>query len=95
MFKKLVFTLAVLGLLAPGAMAAEKLNINSATMEELAANPAVGPDFAEKIIQYREGVGDLTSADDLNDIEGMNPERIKNIQDNFVIEGVTEVDCNC
>lgn len=96
MLKKLVLMLALAGFCAaPGAFAAEKLNLNSATLEELSANSAVGPEFAEKILRYREDVGDFTSADDLKEIEGLDPAKIKDIEQNFIIEGVASADCNC
>ena len=41
-----------------------KLNVNTATEEQLAAIPEVGPELAAKIIQYRSEMGDIFALDD-------------------------------
>jgi competence protein ComEA len=47
--------------------------INSATVEELDTLPGVGPELAERIIQYREVNGPFASLDDLDAVEGIGP----------------------
>lgn len=75
--------------------AADKANLNTATEEELAANPKIGPDLAKKIVEYRENVGDFTKYEELREIEGMTDTKIKEINESFEIEGVASFDCNC
>ena len=53
------------------AMAAEKANLNTATLSELSADPNIGPDLAAKIVEFRENVGDFTKYEDLKEIEGV------------------------
>lgn len=94
--KKIIFSLALALICCAGsAFAADKVNINTATQEELAACPAVGPELAKKITEYIQNVGDFTSYDDLKDIDGINDSKIKDITQYFVIEGVESFDCNC
>lgn len=77
------------------ALAADKLNLNTATAEELAKAPCIGPELAKKILEYRENVGDFASPDDLKDVEGIDPAKAKEIEQNFEIKGVASADCNC
>ena len=77
------------------AMAAEKANLNTATLSELSADPNIGPELAAKIVEFRENVGDFTSYDDLKEIEGVDDSVIKKINERFQIEGVASFDCNC
>jgi len=95
--KKIVFSLALLAALALGmnAEAAEKLNLNSATQEELAADPAIGPALAQKIVDYRSDMGDFGGWEDVKAIEGMTDALIKKLEEKFQIVGVEGVDCNC
>ena len=77
------------------AMAAEKANLNTATLSELSADPNIGPELAAKIVEFRENVGDFTSYNDLKEIEGIDDAKIKQINEKFQIEGVASFDCNC
>lgn len=56
-------------LLAPGMM--DKININSATLEDLEALPGVGEKTAEAIISYREKNGPFQSIDDIVNVSGI------------------------
>ena len=77
------------------AMAAEKANLNTATLSELSADPNIGPELAAKIVEFRENVGDFTKYEELKDIEGITDTKIKQINEKFQIEGVASFDCNC
>ena len=77
------------------AMAAEKANLNTATLAELSADPNIGPELAAKIVEFRENVGDFTGYNDLKEIEGIDDAKIKQINEKFQIEGVASFDCNC
>ena len=75
--------------------AAEKANLNTATEEELAADPKIGAELAKKIVEYHENVGDFTKYEELREIEGMADTKIKESNEHFEIEGVASFDCNC
>ena len=53
--------LAAVVLCAAPAFADGKMNLNTATEQELSANPAVGPELAKGIVEFRENVGDIKS----------------------------------
>ena len=92
---KTYITLGVIIILSGTAVAAEKANLNTATRAELAADPNIGPELAEKIAEFRENVGDFTKYEDLKEIEGIDDAKIKQINEKFQIEGVASFDCNC
>lgn len=57
-------------------IAIQKLDLNSASIEELVALPGIGSYTAEKIIQYRQRLGGFISLDQLQEIKGLNPDMI-------------------
>ncbi len=94
--KRILICFAVASLCLTGtAFAADKANLNSATEEELAADPNIGADLARKIVEYRENVGDFASYEELKEVEGITDTKIKEINEHFQIEGVASFDCNC
>ncbi len=94
--KRILACFAVAALCLTGtAVAAEKANLNSATEDELAADPNIGADLARKIVEYRENVGDFASYEELKEVEGITDTKIKEINEHFQIEGVASFDCNC
>ena len=48
-----------------------RVNINTATKEELMTLPGIGESKAESVIQYREEHGEFTDAEELTDIPGI------------------------
>ncbi|MDR1605165.1 MAG: ComEA family DNA-binding protein [Gracilibacteraceae bacterium] len=58
----------------PGAAGGdERININTATAEELTALPGVGPAIAGRIVQYREENGSFSLSEDLMNVSGIGP----------------------
>ena len=49
----------------------EKININSATMDQLVTIPGIGKVTAERILSFREQNGKFTKLDDLLQIKGI------------------------
>ena len=51
----------------------EKININEATVEEIALLKNVGPKYAERIIQYRQENGPFEKPEDIMKVKGIGP----------------------
>lgn len=58
-----------------------KVNINTATADELDALPGVGPSTAEKIVADREANGPFASAEDLKRVSGIGDKKFANLAD--------------
>jgi competence protein ComEA len=58
-----------------------KINLNTATREELETLPGIGPVLAQRIIDYREAHGPYQSVDDLLNVEGIGPSLLGKIRD--------------
>jgi competence ComEA-like helix-hairpin-helix protein len=61
--------------------AGDRININTAGVEELMQLPGVGRRAAERIIAHREANGPFSSLEDLQAVEGWHGERIRRISD--------------
>ena len=58
-----------------------KININSATKEELKTIPGIGDVMAQKIIDYREQNGSFSSVEDLKNIDRIGDKTLEKIKD--------------
>ena len=77
---KLFLGLLAATLLAAAAWAAEPVNVNTASAEEIAANlKGIGPSKAQLIVEYREANGSFMHADELVNVKGIG---IKTIDQN-------------
>lgn len=54
--------------------ASGKVDLNTATAEQLAAVPGFSAQFADEVVQYREQAGGFTSVGQLTSVLGMDPE---------------------
>ena len=82
--KLFVLTMAVtlVVVIAPGLLAGEvekitedvaKININNASVDELLQLKFIGPEFAERIVQYRTEHGPFERAEDIMKVKGIGP----------------------
>ncbi len=62
-------------------LAAAKVSLASATLEQLDALPGIGPVTAQKILDWRQSHGPLRSVDDLDAIPGIGPARVEQLRD--------------
>lgn len=54
-----------------------KININTASAEELTQLKRIGPKYAEKIVAFREANGAFKSVEDLVNVTGIGPKTIE------------------
>jgi competence protein ComEA len=80
---------------AEGNATSGKLNVNSATVEQLAAVPGLTPELAQKIVDYRNEMGDITNIDELKDVDGISPDILEQIKGHIGVEGIEGSDCTC
>ncbi len=57
------------------------ININEATVKELAALPGIGKKKAEAIVAYRNENGQFNSIDDLKKVEGIGKKTLEKIKE--------------
>ncbi|CAG0932800.1 ComE operon protein 1 [Thermoflexales bacterium] len=69
---------------APSA-AAEKININQASVEELDQLPGIGPSLAKEIVDHRTKNGSFTKIEDINDVKGIGDVLYAKIKDQITI----------
>lgn len=70
-----------------------KLNLNAATVEELANVPGLDQEMAEKIVELRTENGEFIDLDELLDVDGMDSSLLRKIKPYVFIEAVAG--CNC
>lgn len=56
-----------------------KVNINSATAQQLEALPGVGPKLAARIVEYRQKAGGFKSAQELMNVKGIGEKNFEKI----------------
>ena len=77
---------------APGqadenASAPKKIDINTATAEQLTILPGVGEVLAKRIITYRQENGPFESTSDLLQVEGIGKSTLLDIQEYIIVGG--------
>lgn len=86
MFKKwIVSLLLAFSLSSFAAFAADKININTASADELQLLNGVGPSTANAIVEYREQNGAFANIDDLVNIKGIGEKKVANIAENVTV----------
>ncbi len=91
----MVLLLAVAALAAPPALAAqrqpapaasaEKININTANVDELVALPGIGPSYAQRIVEYRDKNGPFKRLEDLLNVRGIGEKTFSRIRDRLTL----------
>jgi competence protein ComEA len=66
-------------------MAAEKINLNTATLEELMTLDRIGPKYAQRIIDYRETNGPFEKIEDVMNVKGIGPKTFEVNKDKIAV----------
>jgi len=71
---------------AAGATATEgRININTASAEELTALPGIGPSYAQRIVEHREKNGPFKKVEDLLNVRGIGEKTFEKIRDRLTV----------
>ncbi len=66
--------------------ATDKININTATLEQLDSLPGIGPSKAQAIIAYREKESIFTKPEDIKKVSGIGDKTYEQIKDMITVE---------
>ncbi len=64
----------------------EKININTANIEQLETLPGIGPTTATKIINYREENGKFKTIEDIKQVSGIGENKFEKIKNNITVK---------
>ena len=66
----------------------QKVNINTATQEELETLTGIGPSIASKIVQYRKENGNFKTVEDIKNVSGIGESKFESIKDYVCVRWV-------
>jgi competence protein ComEA len=64
----------------------EQININEATVQELAQLQEVGPKYAVRIIEHRQKYGFFKLTEEIMDVPGIGPHTYEKIKDQIIVQ---------
>ena len=74
----------------PVATATAPVNLNTATAEQLATIPGVGPKMAERIIDYRQKNGGFKKIEELMNVQGIGEKNFLKLKAQISVTGKAE-----
>ncbi len=63
----------------------DKINLNTATVEQLQALPGVGPATAKSIVEYRNKVGKFNKIEEVLNVKGIGEKKFQRIKDRLTL----------
>lgn len=69
-----------------------KININTATVDELAQLKRIGPTYAARIVEYREQNGPFEKAEDIMKVRGIGSKTWEENKDSIEIKIMTRIE---
>jgi len=84
--KRLFLSLCIALFLSTGmAFAADKINVNTATQEELQTLNGIGASTAAAIIDYRDQIGEFKSINSLLEVKGIGEKKLAKLSDQLTV----------
>jgi competence protein ComEA len=68
-----------------GKTAVEKVNLNTATAEQLQSIPGIGPSSAKNILEYRGKVGKFKRIEEIINVKGIGEKKFLKIKDRLTV----------
>ncbi len=63
----------------------EKVNLNTATLEQLQTLPGVGPAIAKSIVEYRTKVGKFSKIEEILNVKGIGEKKFQRMKDRLTL----------
>jgi competence protein ComEA len=73
------------GAASPAPAPSEKVNINTAGVDDLVALPGIGKSYAERIVEYRQKNGPFKKVEDILNVRGIGEKTFDRIKDRLTI----------
>ncbi len=68
-----------------GPVASEKINLNTASAEQLQTLPGIGPSTAKMIVDYRAKIGKFSRIEEIINIKGIGEKKFQKIKDRLTL----------
>ena len=69
----------------PASSDGSRININTATFQELQTLRGIGPTMAQRIIEYRQTSGRFATVDDLTNVKGIGEKTLEKLRDSITV----------
>jgi len=76
---------AARGATPPAPISGEKVNINTAGVDELVTLPGIGKTYAARIVEYRQKNGPFKKVEDIVNVRGIGEKTFERIKDRLTI----------